>query len=140
MFLTNDDCRIKPLFTQPGEQAWSYVGITHNSPWFHVTVTGLDKEGNECSRNYMLANTEQLLALKENPNRKISKLDIVSPSYINGSGRWRMDPLEEIWICADEEHQGQYIYKYVLENGARYSESAPYKAKEDFFDHQIFAL
>ncbi|EPA99423.1 hypothetical protein PG5_02300 [Pseudomonas sp. G5(2012)] len=47
---------------------------------------------------------------------------VVSPGDVNGSGAWMMERLATLEEAVNE-HTGESVYIYTLENGKRYSEA-----------------
>lgn len=68
-----------------------------------------------------LFSPEQLLELASQPVR-IIETNVVSPGYLNGTERWQMEPLSEIRVGIDPNHDGQReIFVLVITSGRRYA-------------------
>lgn len=126
MFETFDEAKL-PLFSVRGKHLWSYVGLRLQNPWFHVQYTVIEDSEDCLTKTLHLSDVNQLLEISRRENVKLEFVDLVSPEYINGSNRWRMEPLQQIWSRKVEESWWGYIF--VLENGQRYSYPSP--APED---------
>ena len=129
MFETHDSAEL-PIphgLGDPGERAWSYVVNRLFVPWMHVVRRVTYEEDGEpyaLHETLFLTRVEQLLQLQKDPKAKVVAIDLASPGQLNGTGRWKLDPLAEIWEGIEPGTDGQKAYVYVLENGARYLDSA----------------
>lgn len=130
MFETNDGAEISipPVFGEPGVRMWSYVKRRLHMPWFHVVCRFMyedDEEAYALNQMMFLTRVEQLLQLQqEGPRIQMVAIDLMSPGHMNGTARWKLEPLVEIWEGTKPETDGQPAYVYVLENGTRYPFSA----------------
>lgn len=121
MFATDDDAEIPYPF--PGERRWAYVTRTIHAPWIHVVVRGASEaEGYGYRQMAFLETIPQLLRLSELDDLKIIAVDLVSPPYMNGTPRWQMEPLREIWM-GGEPGEPKEAPIFLLESGARYGYS-----------------
>jgi len=128
MFETNDSAEIQipPVFGDTGDRLWTFVRWKLHTPWFHVvyqTLTPDAATGLTFSDMMFLTWVKQLLLLREDPAVHIEEVDLVSPGHMNGSNRWKLEPLAEIWEGIDPGSENMPAHVYVLENGARYMES-----------------
>ena len=123
MFDTHDADRLSYL-TVPGEYIWGYVGVYFHAPWFFVTCLNTGDEKISFHQTFMLSDVKQLLEISRRKGIEIEFVDLVSPNYMNGTNRWKMEPLKEIWLCVSEEEQGRSDHVFVLEGSVRYSDSA----------------
>lgn len=140
MFATYESDKLDPIFAKHGETTWRSVSVFHNSPWFHATCTWVNASNDICTRTFMLAHAEQLIDLANIPEIKIRAVDIVSPSYMNDSNRWKMEPIKEIWLCADKAYPDQFEHQFVLESGQRYSHSAPHICTGEFVEQLMLKV
>lgn len=126
MFQTHDVSKRSSPFALPGEHFWGVVSFVLYQPWFHATFSVEDKNGNRFQRNIMLMNVAQLIELTQRDEMKLEFVDVVTPGYINGTERWRMEPLREVWLRKqeDDKNENHYEHVFILENGERYSNLA----------------
>lgn len=99
--------------------------------WFaddHERVLGVVTRHREdqdyTSQTVLVSSTEQLLAFPlEDGDFSVLEIQLVSPGWINGTGRWKMEPLTEIWRAREKE-SGQLADIFVLQNRSRYAVTA----------------
>ena len=125
MFETHDNAERRSFFSSPGEHHWEYVGLTLQIPWFHVTYTTTSEEEHQFTQSLMLADVLQLVDLYKRAEVDIDFVDIVSPGYINGTERWKMEPLSKVWLKPDEKYSDQFEHVFELINGVQYRFMAP---------------
>ncbi len=128
MFETHDSAElpIPPGLGDPGIRMWSYVVCRLFVPWIHVVRRVNHEEDGEpyaLHETLFLTHVEQLLQLQGDPEVKIVTIDLVSPGHLNGSDRWKLEPLAEIWEGIEPGTDVQMAHVYVLKNGARYLDS-----------------
>lgn len=121
MFQTFDAHRKFSPFAKPGEYGWDLVSFVLNEPWFHVTFNVITDENHPFQRSIMLLNLHQLILFSERDDLRFENVDVVSPGYVNGSTRWRMDPLREIWLQKLDRDDDDIHYENVfhLESGEK---------------------
>ena len=129
MFQTFDSNKVDtPLFRQ-GEHGWDLVSFVLNQPWFFVTIEVTKLNGEVFDRNIMLKHTHQLAEYMQYEEISYKCVNVVTPGYINGSGNWKMEALQEIWLQKPEAHKNSNTfdceYVFVLENGEKYICMAP---------------
>jgi hypothetical protein len=133
MFLTYEQAKVD-LFGLFGEDptAWSYVEHNIHRPWFYVAMSDQDEDFPLHSM-VMLSSDQLLRSLVESQGEGLllESVLLVSPDHVNNSGRWMMEPLEEILRYESAEgvaHVYQvlgdrtYIYgdaEVVAQEGAR---------------------
>jgi hypothetical protein len=114
---------IPRLFSLNGERAWSVVFKPICLPWFYMTYL-IDHRDDDTSQTVLVSSTEQLLAFPlEDGDFSVLEIQLVSPGWINGTGRWKMEPLTEIWRAREKE-SGQLADIFVLQNRSRYAVTA----------------
>lgn len=128
MFETNDQAEIPlpPEICEPGERAWSYVRSRLHVPWLHVVYSRTCEEDGETvtlREMLFLTRVEQLQPLQK-IGTKIVAIDLMSPGHLNGTGRWQLEPLVEIWEGTVPQTEDQRAYVYVLVDGRRYVDAA----------------
>lgn len=101
-------------------QCWSYIQSRLHMYWFHVVYEVTYAEGEVVSYILFLTDIEQLLQLGNDPSLELIEVDLVSPSYMNGENRWKMDVLKEI-ITGNEpgSYASQLTYIFVLNDNVR---------------------
>ncbi|MCG4452121.1 hypothetical protein LJY18_02235 [Pseudomonas sp. MMS21-TM103] len=122
MFLTH---RHAELLTPPARDAhiqyWEYVEQSTIWPWFYVELVRACKEDRVASM-LMIPNVpalEQVLA-ELNGGMWLSQALVVTPSDINGSRRWQMEPLIELSVAKNREHK-PLGYIFQVEGGRTYT-------------------
>ena len=132
MFKTNDagEVQISSNFKELGERNWWYIHNIIHTSWFHVTYQIVSPD--ECSlrKIVFIIQLEHLKSLYEIPNIEIFSVDLVTPSYLNGTTNWQMGSLDEIWVADEPENLGQLAMIYKLKNGKIYI-SSELKTDED---------
>lgn len=132
IFTTLDRAQVKlpPDFALSGERRWGYVVHTLHVPWFHFT---LSVGGN--SSVIFASDEEQWLKLIAKPPRgqKITGVRLVSPGWLNKTGEWQMEALQELWI-GTEPDSDQRAKVYVVRSGSRYVDSDLRTAENELRD------
>lgn len=98
MFRTTGGAAIsRPLFLGEDVQLWSYIEHGLHVPWFYVRLVH-HEDGLQMSRMLMLSNVETLQSVLTEKTSKawVEDVQLVSPSYVNKSDRWLMEPLLEL--------------------------------------------
>lgn len=142
MFHTDESSEVKMIddIACNGEKTWWYVTKKLHFSWFHV-ICEITYEINEKFQEiYLIDQVEHLLDIEKNPVMKIVEVDLVSPSYMNGTKRWEMAPLVKIIEGKEQEYQ-QTVNVFVLANGKHYLESGEqYKEQELIDPRTIFKV
>jgi hypothetical protein len=102
-------------------QYWQYVEQSTIWPWFYVELVRAGKEDRVASM-LMIPNVpalEQVLA-ELNGSKWLSQALVVTPSEINGSRRWQMEPLSELRVARSRDHK-PLGYIYQVEGGGVYT-------------------
>lgn len=112
------------------EHFWDFVGIPFQAPWLYVTYTTVCKDDVAMSATLCLSTIEQVVEMSRWQNIKVNFVDLVSPGHWNGTDRWKMEPLQEVWIhpCIDDPEL--YEYEYKLLDGSSYMGSAQLRPDE----------
>lgn len=149
MFETHDEAEvpIPPVFGDPGLRMWSYVKCRLHVPWFHVVCRftyedKADEEAHALREMMFLTQVEQLLQLQEGgPRIQIEEIDLMTPGHMNGTDRWKLEPLAEVWEGIEPETDGQRTLVYVLDNGTRYVDSALDTPESELIDkHRVVQM
>lgn len=117
-----------------GQQVWSYIRLYLSNPWFIVVYEDME-DGTLYRETVLLDTFFQILDINE--IKTIIEVYIVSPSHMNGQGRWMMNPLIEILEGIEPEADGQKAQVYVVENGERYMASYMSTLEENLLQIEI---
>lgn len=142
MFKTHESCKIH-LLSDDNEQGWDYVSLFAQHYWLYVTYEILD-EDDELRANQptetetvIFWRVKHLIELSKTNNVRIKFVDLGSPSYMNGSTRWKMEPLRDIWLSANKDQPNKPNRFFELENGFRYKDLMPDVLDEEIKEDQI---
>lgn len=104
------------------EDVWSFVTLAVNAPWYFATYED-EIEGEILRSSIMLSNYQQVADLLHQQNRtfKVTDLLLASPGFVNNSGSWRFEPLEEVLIGVDPKSKIKFSV-FRLANGHCYSD------------------
>ena len=120
MFETHDSARRIAIFPLEGEYHWGYVNISLQHYWLYVTYVIDHGEDGEFTETIIFSQVSQLLEFANIINIKIIFIDLGSPGYMNGTERWKMEPLRAIWLCSSDKYLDQRVHIFQLESGVRY--------------------
>lgn len=144
MFLTHKHAQIDTL-NLFGEEpfVWKAVEHTLHRPWFYVT-TSESQEAFQVRPMLLLSDERSLQALvsMKGIGLRAEGVLIVTPDHLNHSGRWMMEPLEEIELI---EGKQSTALTYKVEGGRTYTygdrEITSQKAlrKETLFSRSMLA-
>ena len=137
MFETHKTARLPSFFANDGEYLWSHVGIHLQHAWFQVTYRIKVEDDLDISETLLLSRVDQLIEITKRDNIKIEFVDLVSPGYMNGSKRWKMEPLREIWLCASDKWPNQQEHVFLLESGARYKNLGAASSEDAFYEDRL---
>ena len=102
----------------PGHYHWRLVEREIATPWLHATVLVTEDEV-EYASTVMPSDLQTFLALANaNDGARLSELQLMSPSWMNESGRWLLEPIRQIDIASTGD--GGVIHIYITEQGKRY--------------------
>lgn len=141
MFKTNRNAELLPgLSNGPdGVQFWSFVEQEVAWPWIYLQV--VEDDGKDAFKSMLMVPTLALLEQivgKRSDHAWIEQAQLVTPSYINKTGRWMMEPLLKVNALSNE--QGQELgYECVVEGGRAYSMSAEQLPSGQLNTHTIFS-
>ncbi len=120
MFKTHESayCKLAPVFG-PDQHHWRLVEREISSPWLHATVSVT--EGNiEYAKTVMPNDLPTFLEMAnlKGPGARISELQLMSPAWMNGAGRWQLEPIRQIDIARSADNE--LIHIYVTHEGKNY--------------------
>ena len=125
-----------------GESTWSVVRLGLQIPYFHVRYIGPEVGGDLSEGLLLLTSIEQLQGLLAEPTIDVVETQIVSPGFLNRSGRWKMEPLKAIYrgFESNGEHQ-QPVLVYLLRDGSRYLDAFIAQDEAEISDlHKLFEI
>lgn len=107
-----------------GEHVWTYVNLTHETVWFCASFVVRKSENCAWPETMLLSSAEQVVDVCRNFRERIevTRLMLVSPSRMNETEDWLMEPLREIWCGRDPGH-GDKVFVYTLDDGRHYVDS-----------------
>ncbi|CAI8882291.1 Imm63 domain-containing protein [Pseudomonas sp. IT-P294] len=122
MFETYEAARIPASpFIQRDTSRWAFVMLSANDRWFYVTLNCVQNgETDEiCQQQYLIPSMLCLLGLirSDTADTYVASIQLVSPSWMNGSDEWRMQPIQQI-MCLPSHASERYCYQ--LKNGDLY--------------------
>lgn len=85
-------------------------------------------------RTLFTADTKLLTSHFLDSDTLIREAYLVSPSHINQSTHWKMEPLKGIWMGYEPERMHQIAYLYELLDGSRYVFSELSTSEVDLVD------
>lgn len=101
-----------------GKDAWRAVGLTAPKEWFYVSYTLSTPKG-DLSETALIANPAgELLTFLDQEDEGVSVLcvQLVTPPFMNGSERWKMELLVRVW----KKSADPLAHVYEVEGGKRY--------------------
>ena len=103
---------------QPVRTAWRAVGLTAPREWFYVSYTLSTPKGNLAETALIANPAGELLEFLDQEDEGISALSVqlVTPPFLNGSERWKMEPLIRVW----KKPSDPLAHVYEVEGGQRY--------------------
>lgn len=146
MFETHDQAEIpiRPEFRDSGERLWAYVRTRLHVPWLHVVYAQTHVEDGESytlREMAFLSEARQLELLQLTPGVRLIAVDLMTPGHMNGSGRWQLEPLSEIWQGTVPKMEGHVAHVYVLKDGRRYVDAAFDTSEDELLDkHCVLEL
>src|SRR5438067_1608406 len=100
MFVTIDSMRMHiPL--PPGVHQWKAAEVELLIPLLMVSMTQKETEVELPIARTFLILPEDLEALLGSDEFTLDQIYLLSPSRTNGSDRWQLEPLQELWKCSE---------------------------------------
>lgn len=103
-------------------QLWRYVEQGSHRPWFYVTLVEIDDEV-DLRKMLMLPDVQTLeeLLASQTDTMYVESVLLVSPSHLNHTNRWQMEPLlklerliaEESYALVYEVVKNRYVESYL---------------------------
>jgi len=120
MFKTHESAyfNLAPVYG-PDHHHWRLVEREISSPWLHATVMVIDG-GIEYAKTVMPSDLTTFLEMAnvKAPGARISELQLMSPAWMNGAGRWLLEPIRQIDIARSADNE--LIHIYVTHEGKNY--------------------
>jgi hypothetical protein len=105
-----------------------------------VTCSFIGEEGTKHTNTFCFSEASQLQNISLEKNIKLKFVDLVSPYYMNGTERWKMEPLSEIWLQANQEYPDNFEYVYLLKNGVSYTNNLAPRPSDYTVKQKIFEI
>lgn len=130
MFNTKEDFRspLSALMSVEGDTSWLAAELALDVPWFMVVFLQPEPVGHDAlirNRTMMFAHlqdVESLLALHAKGQVKVVSVLVVTPGRINGSERWKMEPLKAVWMAQEPSVSGPHTGEiYETDEGVKYT-------------------
>ena len=109
MFNTKEDFRspLSALMSVDGDTAWLAAELALEVPWFMFAH---------------IQDVESLLAEHAKGRVKVVSVLVVTPGHLNGSGRWKMEPLQAVWMAQEPSVEGPPTGEmYETDEGVKYT-------------------
>lgn len=132
MFITNNACRlpVSDLLEGRAQTYWAAAELALNQSWFLVTFSQTESidDGNalEVGRTMLISNIADVEGLTQMGAEGQPRLDsvlIVTPSHVNGTDSWKMEPLQAVWMAEEPSVSGQVVKIYETCAGVKYARS-----------------
>lgn len=120
MFKTHESAyyNLAPVFG-PDHHHWKLVEREIATPWLHATVK-VTEGGIEFTKTVMPNDLTTFLEMAnlKTPDARIGELQLMSPAWMNGAGRWLLEPIRQIDIARSVDNE--LIHIYVTHEGKNY--------------------
>jgi hypothetical protein len=118
MFTTYKHTKVPFQIVSAGEELWPYVELSINCPWFCCEYERL-LEDQSFSSTIFFTNIEHIKTFKKLENVNVIAVYLVSPSYLNETGDWKMNKLAKIQSAELKYKDSSVpIIKYVSVDGS----------------------
>lgn len=103
----------------PGHHHWKLIEREIATPWLHATMLVVEDDV-EYASTVMPSDLRTFLAIAsaQSSGARVSELQLMSPSWMNGAGRWLLEPIRQIDLASSIEDEEIHIY--VTEGGKTY--------------------
>ena len=120
MFQTYQHAKISshPEFSEP--QLWKEIEHDIHRPWFYVGVVGSFDEGLEWRRMILVGHERSLQGLLQAQSSKwrVESVQVMTPSYVNGTDIWQLEVLDQLLVFADAA--AGFAVSYAVQGGRVY--------------------
>jgi hypothetical protein len=107
MFTTHRHAEIPlaPAIAGP-HQLWRFVELEQHGPWFYVTINKGKNGENWRSMIFVASEDELEWALRDiAADARIETVQVITPTNLNGTGKWQMEELTELVRIYDAQDQ-----------------------------------
>lgn len=128
-------------FGDTNSQHWRFVEQEVIWPWFYLEL--VRKHRNDALSSMLLIPSVPdlqhiLLEVEQEARMWLTQAQIVTPSHINGTDRWLMEPLLEVCVALDEKNnQTGHVYKVA--GNRTYQAHTNTEISEPRISHIIFS-
>ena len=113
-----------------GEMHWRAAELALQRLWFLVSVSDFEsldsRDSFRASRTMLLsriADVEELAELESASHLQLESVFIVTPGHVNGTNRWKMEPLRASWKADEPSAPDLLADIYETAEGATYVDS-----------------
>ena len=101
-----------------GKDVWRAVTLSTSNEWFYVNYSIKTPGGEHAETALITHPAGELISILEVETEGLSVVGVqlVSPPFLNGSNRWKMEPLVRVW----KKPSDPLANIYEVEGGARY--------------------
>jgi hypothetical protein len=97
-----------------GTTRWAFVAQTTNREWFFVTHEYFQDGDPDyvCAQQFLIPDVIGLMSLinSDSDSAFVSRVQLVSPGWLNGTDEWRMEPLTRL-LAIPGEDGSKYVYE-----------------------------
>lgn len=116
------------------QHVWTYVNLALNAPWFCASYVQRTPDG-VISETVLLSSPNQIAELvsRNADSIAVTQLMLVSPSRLNKTETWQMEPLCEVWRGRSTKNNAAVVM-YRLTDGRRYVDSSESSEPSELVD------
>lgn len=106
------------------QHVWTYVNLALNAPWFCASYVQSTPDG-DISETVLLSSANQITELFDRyaESIRVTHLMLISPSRLNRTETWLMEPLREVWRGRNTNNN-EPVVMYRLADGRCYADSS----------------
>lgn len=132
MLITDNAFRspVSNLLGDPAAHYWKAAELALCHPWFLVTFlhteSGDGEDAFAITRTMLLFNVEDVenMAQQETGGSlQFESVQVITPGHLNGTGGWKMEPLDAVWTAKEPSVAGQVVEIYETKAGVKYAVS-----------------
>ncbi len=101
-----------------GKDVWRAVTLSTPNEWFYVSYSISTPSGDLHETVLITHPARELMSVLDGESDGVSIIGVqlVSPPFLNGTRRWKMEPLVRLWM----KHSDPLAQVYEVEGGSRY--------------------
>ncbi len=101
-----------------GKDVWRAVTLSMPKEWYYVSYSVSTLSGELSETVLITSPASELISVLNGDSAgvAITGIQLVSPPFLNGSSRWKMEPLVKLWM----KHSDPLAQVYEVEGGSRY--------------------